>query len=113
MATSNWSGAAGFPGAPLCGRLGGAAGPSIARDGVSYRRRQSISRFTPQGKQGRVRLDGNGRSDLYPVHLSPGWELCLLVAGAPYIAMAVNTLWHVEIGGVLLEDDLVAPVSET
>jgi hypothetical protein len=35
------------------------------------------------------------------------------VAGAPYIAMAVNTLWHVEIGGVLLEDDLVAPVSET
>jgi hypothetical protein len=92
MAASNWSGAARFPGTPLCGRLGGAAGPSVAWDRVPYRCGQSISRFTAQRKQGRVRLDGNNRSDLYPVDLSPGWEFCLLVAGAAYIAMAVKTL---------------------
>jgi len=94
MAASSWTGAPHLSGAPLWGRLGRAACPSVAWDGVSYRHRQSISSFTAQGKQGRVRLDGNRRSEVYSLDLPPVRKSCLLVAGAACNAMAVKTFFE-------------------
>jgi hypothetical protein len=95
-AASSWLGAARFAGTPLCRRLGGAASPYRAWHGVSYRHGQSISGFTAQGKQSRVRLDRDGRSEVHSIDLPSVWKPCLLVAGAAYNAMAVKPFERVE-----------------
>jgi hypothetical protein len=90
MAASSWTDFDRLSGVALCGRLGGHASPSVPWDSVQDRRGQSIFSFTSQRKQSRVRLDGDGRSTMYPVHLPPIGKPRLLVAAATHNAMAVR-----------------------
>ncbi len=77
--------------AVVCGRLGGAAGPRVAWDGLSSGIGESVSGHSAEGKQGRVRPDGHGAGDVQPVDLSAAGRSGVLVAGETYVAVGVMT----------------------